>query len=64
MPERYTPDEAWREAQLIQELAKKQTANEGLIQPEARHFELISEKLDEKKQETTALYEAALKVAA
>ena len=63
MPERFTPEEALREAQFLQEAAKRQAKQEGTDGPEARHFEFISRKLDSAKESDPALYENALDLA-
>ena len=63
MPERYTPEEALREAQFLEEAAKRQAKQDGTGVLEARHFEFMSGKLDSAKESDPALYENALDLA-
>jgi hypothetical protein len=63
MPERYTPEEALREAQFLQEAAKRQAKQDGRDELEARYFEFMSEKLDSARKGDPTLYENALDLA-
>src|SRR5467141_4145052 len=63
MSERYTPDEALREAQFLEEAAKRQAKQDGTGDPERLHFEFMSEKLDSVRKGDPTLYENALELA-
>lgn len=63
MPERFTPEEALREAQFLREAAKRQAKQDGTGEPEARHFEFMSEKLDSAREGDPTLYESSLELA-
>src|SRR5207244_1751152 len=63
MPERFTPEEAWREAQFLEGAAKRQSNQEGSDETIARHFDRLSIRLDATRKENPLLYEASLNLA-
>lgn len=62
MPERFAPEEAWKEAQLLQALAEER-AHKGLSKDSnAAEFDFLSEKLDSVRKDDPLLYEKALRM--
>jgi hypothetical protein len=62
MPERLAPEEAWREAQFIQNAAHEQATERGAQQADAADYESTSGTLDTAQQDDQPQYERLLRL--